>query len=293
MTSAARGLQSASCAQRKIAAAREAVGEGLEVLRALPAPGLEAVGPFVFLDHMGPARPPDGGVPAHPHAGIEVITYLLEGENEHRDSFGNHSFIEAGGAQWIATGRGMLHAEFPRGGGNGLMQGVQMWIRQRPECDDKEPRYAAFAAGDFPQREIQGVRLRLLAGAMPAIFSAPGPIPLGAPALLVHLTLPPGVQTTLPLKDAFEMAVYALTGVGRVEGEKILGGELALLSPAPTATIANAGVQPLEMLLFGGAPAPRPLVFRGPFVFNSFEASERAQGDYAAGRMGRLDGTPF
>ncbi len=293
MTNIAREREAARSVLRKVAGSTETVGAGVAVLRALPAPGLDAVGPFVFLDHIGPARPPEGGVPAHPHAGIEVITYLLEGENEHRDSFGNRSVIQAGGAQWIGTGRGMIHAEFPRGGGDGLMQGVQLWIRQPAAFDDKEPRYAAFAAGDFPQTEIEGARARLLAGAMPAIFAAPGPIPLGAPAVLVRLTLAPGASATLPLQAFFEMAVYVLAGTARVDGETVSRGELALLGPAPAATLANRSAEPVEALLLGGESAARPLVFRGPFVFNSREAAERARKDYAAGRMGRLDGAPF
>ncbi len=277
----------------RILASREEVGAGLSVLRALPKPALEAVGPFVFLDHMGPAIPPAGGVPAHPHAGIEVITYLLEGNNEHRDSFGNRSSILSGGAQWIVSGSGMLHAEFPHGGENGLVEGVQLWARQPSAFDDQPPRYFAVSPRDFPQVEIEGARLRLLAGAMPIFFTQPGPIRLGAPAQLAHIVLAPGSNVTLPLKKSCEMGVYGLSGVGLLEGEILQRGELALLRPASTVTLANQSSEPLGALLLGGEPAPRPLVFRGPFVFNSADRMERAFADYAAGRMGRLDGAPF
>ncbi|HEY8138395.1 MAG TPA: pirin family protein, partial [Methylocystis sp.] len=113
----------------KIAPSQASVGAGVAVLRSLPTPALEAVGPFVFLDQFGPGKPPPEGVPAHPHAGIEVISYLLSGENDHRDSFGNAGTITAGGAQWISSGRGMLHAEILRGGADGLMNTVQLWTR--------------------------------------------------------------------------------------------------------------------------------------------------------------------
>jgi quercetin 2,3-dioxygenase len=277
----------------KISASREEVGEGLTVLRALPGPGLEAVGPFVFLDQMGPAAPPPGGVPAHPHAGIEVITYLLEGENEHRDSFGNRSAILPGGAQWIVSGSGMLHAEFPRAGASGVMHGVQLWVRQAAALDEQPPRYVAVAPQDCPVADVEGARLRLLAGSMPIFFKAPGPLRLSVAADLAHITLAPGASTTLPLRKSHEAAVYALAGEGAVEGEALSKGELALLLPASTVTLANHGAEPLEALLLGGEPAPRPLFFRGPFVFNSRQRIERAFADYAAGRMGRLDGAPF
>ncbi len=277
----------------KISASREQVGAGLTVLRALPTPRLEAVGPFVFLDHISPTQPPAGGVPAHPHAGIEVITYMLEGENDHRDSLGNRSTITTGGAQWITSGRGILHAEFPRGSESGLMHGVQIWARQPEALDEQEPRYASIAAQDVPESKIEGARIRLLAGVMPIFFSAPGPVRLSTPAELVHITLAPGASVTLPLKKSFEMAIYALVGAGVVHGEIISSGELALLQPSATATLVNPGGEPLEALLLGGEPAQRPLVFRGPFVFNSSEAVERAYSNYVEGRMGRLDGAPF
>lgn len=68
------------------------------VLRALPLPQMQAVGPFVFLDHFGPFKASSETLPAHPHAGIEVMTYLLDGANEHRDSMGNIGVVHAGGA---------------------------------------------------------------------------------------------------------------------------------------------------------------------------------------------------
>ncbi|MEM9801789.1 MAG: pirin family protein, partial [Planctomycetota bacterium] len=81
------------------------------VLRPVPYGPIEAIGPFVFLDHFGPIEAPTGKLPAHPHAGIDVMTYLLEGANEHTDSLGNVGQIGPGGAQWMRAGRGVLHAE--------------------------------------------------------------------------------------------------------------------------------------------------------------------------------------
>lgn len=275
-----------------VSASPEKVGAGLMVLRALPKARLEALGPFVFLDHFGPAAPPAGGVPAHAHAGIEVITYLLDGENEHRDSLGNDSSISSGGAQWFASGRGILHAEFPRGGADGLTHIAQLWARQPRAMDDAAPRYAAFAAEEIPQTAIERGRLRLLCGEMPDFFEKRGPIALAAPALLLHATLEPGGDLTAPLPGAFEMGVYVLGGVATIGSADVSRAELALLKPAASVTIANHRAITLDLLLLGGAPAERPLVFRGPFVFNSPEAIDRAYRDLAEGRMGRLDGVP-
>jgi redox-sensitive bicupin YhaK (pirin superfamily) len=295
---AARGFTTAmdfthSAIALKIAPSPASVGAGVQVLRSLPTPELEAVGPFVFLDQFGPAAPPPGGVPAHPHAGIEVISYLLSGENDHRDSLGNQGTIAAGGAQWFSSGRGMLHAEMLRGGDDGLMNTVQLWTRQPAAFDDQPPRYGAFAADDVPQVDLPGAHIKLLSGELALYFAAPGPMRLQGPAQLIHITLAPGASATLPLKPSHEIAVYVLTGVAAIGGEQASRAELALLRPAPTVTLENPGSTPLDALLLGGERAPRPLVFRGPYVFNSSEAIEQAYSDYVEGRMGRLDGAPF
>ncbi len=276
----------------KIVASKESVGEGLLVSRALPKAELEAVGPFVFLDHMGPTQPPKGGVPAHPHAGIEVVTYLLQGENEHRDSLGNVSAVAAGGAQWLSAGRGMLHAEFPRGDANGVMQGVQLWARQPAALDEASGGYSAVAPGDIPQIDMGVAQLRLLVGEAEG-FAAPGPIRLHSRALLIHASLEPGAEASLPLDEELELALYVLSGTGEIAGRALQQGELALLTRAAAVDLRNAGEKRLEALLLGGAPAERPLLFHGPFVFDTREKINRAYADYRAGRMGRLDGAPF
>ena len=277
----------------KIAPSQASVGAGVRVLRSLPTPALEAVGPFVFLDQFGPGAPPPGGVPAHPHAGIEVISYLLSGENDHRDSFGNSDTLTAGGAQWSSSGRGMIHAEMLRGGADGLMNTVQLWTRQPAAFDDQPPRYGVVAAADVPQTAIAGARIKLLSGDMALYFAEPGPIRLQGPAQLVHITLAPGASVTLPTEPSHELAVYVLAGAASIGGEEVSRAELALLHPAPSVTLENPGAAPLDALLLGGERAPRPLVFRGPYVFNSSEAIEQAYADYVEGRMGRLDGAPF
>src|SRR5665213_2546399 len=109
-------------------------GEGFPVRRALPAQGLEAVGPFIFLDQFGPLDLAPGetkGAPAHPHAGIETLTLLLEGRFAHKDSLGNASAMAPGEVQWMRAGRGIVHDEGPdadirRRGGR--VHGVQLWL---------------------------------------------------------------------------------------------------------------------------------------------------------------------
>ena len=125
-------------------------GDGIPVTRAFPVPGMREVDPFLLFDHFGPINYEPGGasgVPAHPHCGFEAITYLLDGEVEHCDSWGGKATIKTGDIQWMTTGSGLIHSElvtdnFKKSGG--IMQGLQIWVNL-PKKDKKvKPGYNTF-----------------------------------------------------------------------------------------------------------------------------------------------------
>ena len=240
------------------------------VLRALPQPRHRHVGPFVFLDHFGPILVKEGpGIPAHPHAGIEFITYLFEGEQVHRDSLGNSSRIGAGGAQWITAGRGIIHAEKPDVGST--IHGVQIWTSLPRASKHIEPAYHGVESGAIPAFSIGAAAIRLLAG---SLNEATGPITLAQPALLAHIKTASPVD--IPVPPDFELGLYSLTG------------QMDIFSAGDSVTLP-AG----EFILLGGEPAEEPLLFGGPFVMDTPEHLHQAQRDYASGRMGTLDGVPY
>ena len=79
---------------------------GFTVLRVLPAAERRSVGPFVFLDQMGPAElEPGAGIDVrpHPHIGLATVTYLFAGSIVHRDSLGNHRTIQPGAASFTPS----------------------------------------------------------------------------------------------------------------------------------------------------------------------------------------------
>jgi quercetin 2,3-dioxygenase len=267
------------------------------VLRALPHPTAEAVGPSVFLDHFGPVPTRPGTLPAHPHAGIEVMTYLMAGASEHRDSAGHIGQVQAGGAQWMRAGRGVLHserilAEAP------IVHGLQFWARMPVAMQDDPPSYRGILASEVPTWVADGVTFRLLAGTWQGHT---GPITLALPAFMLHLTLSPGHTVTVDLPVAtHDYGAYAVespeNGLQLANGRVLPRGSFAHLNAEATAlsvTHAAGASAPAEVFILGGEPAPRPLVFGGPFVFESRAALQRANERYAAGEMGTLDGVPF
>ena len=258
------------------------------VRRALPAHARHAVGPWVFLDHFGPyaSKPGVDGVGAHPHAGIETVTYLLQGRNEHRDSAGNHGVVGALGAQWMTAGRGVVHSEHPL---DDVQHGIQLWTSLPRAQKLMAPCYQRIDAGDIPQIDRDGVRIRVIAGELDA---ERGPADTLMPLFLWHLRLAPSARFEAPLDTGFEAAAYVIEGAGFFGaggGEAARQGQLAIYENAEgSVAVANRDGAPLEILLLGGAPAEGPLVFHGPFVMNSVDQVRAAEIAYRTGKMGTL-----
>jgi redox-sensitive bicupin YhaK (pirin superfamily) len=261
------------------------------VRRALPARERHSIGPWVFLDHFGPMRvkPGHDGVGPHPHAGIETVTYLFSGRNQHRDSAGHTGVVAAGGAQWMTSGRGIIHAERPLAENDDelTMHGLQLWTSLPRLKKLTEPRYQRIEAAAIPSVERDGVRVRVVAG---ELAGASGPAEVLMPLVLAHVTLAPGATFESPVAKGFELGAYVVRGEARMAESAVRAGELAVFAQdeAPM-RIANAGAETLDVMVLGGAPAEGPLVFHGPFVMNSVEQVRAADVAYRTGRMGTLE----
>jgi len=261
------------------------------VRRALPFRDRHSVGPWVFLDHFGPFRvkPGEDGVGAHPHAGIETVTYLLSGRNEHRDSAGHTGVVAAGGAQWMTAGRGIVHAERPLAESDDelTMHGIQLWTSLPRALKLMAPRYQRIEAAAIPEVAGNGALSRVIAG---ELGDAKGPASTLMPAFLWHVRLDPGAAFEAPLASGHEAGVYVIEGEARVGGgTRVAMGQLAVLVGTEGAlSIENKSASALDAMVLGGAPAEGPLVFHGPFVMNSVEQVRAAEIAYRTGRMGAL-----
>ncbi|HXF80519.1 MAG TPA: pirin family protein, partial [Usitatibacter sp.] len=195
------------------------------VKRALPFRERHSVGPWVFLDHFGPMRvkPGEDGVGPHPHAGIETVTYLLAGRNEHRDSAGHTGIVAAGGAQWMTAGGGIIHAERPLAENEGelTMHGIQLWTSLPRSLKTMAPRYQRLEAASIPAVDEGGVRVRVIADEFRGV---PGPAQTLMPTLLWHASLAPGARLESALPEGFEAGVYVISGEARIEGTVLPAG---------------------------------------------------------------------
>jgi redox-sensitive bicupin YhaK (pirin superfamily) len=279
--------------QRKIATLHAAFhtleGDGFEVRRAIPSRALEAIGPFIFLDHFGPieVRPGEAkGASAHPHAGIETLSLLLEGRSVHKDSLGNVSTMGPGEVQWMRAGRGVIHDESPdeimrRTGGQ--VHGVQLWINMPKGGKHTEPEYRHVKADEIPVLPQEAGTVRLIAG---RVGDVTGPVRTSGDPFVVHASLRAGGTLHTDVSNPRELALYVMTGRVAILGEIVEPGQLACLTSGDTLEVQVK--ENSELLLVGGDPLDAPIVRHGPFVMNTIAELERAVRDYHAGRMGQI-----
>jgi redox-sensitive bicupin YhaK (pirin superfamily) len=283
--------KAATRAVERVVASQAAPVGTFTVRRALPDRFRHSVGPWVFLDHFGPFRvnPGHDGVGAHPHAGIETVTYLLSGRQQHRDSAGHTGIVDAGGAQWMTAGRGIIHAEkpMPLTEEEHVLHGIQLWTTLPRLAKQDAPRYQNLTAEKVAVARREGATIRVVGGEVAGVT---GPAETLMPLVVAHVTLDPGARLATAVRPDFEMAAYVIEGNGRFGETHAHTGELVLWSgDEGSVAFQNAGEGKLEVMLIGGTPAEGPLVFHGPFVMNSVEQVRAAEIAYRTGRMGALE----
>lgn len=227
----------------------------ITVARLLPAPQRRLVGPFIFLDHMGPVTLPPGtgfDVLPHPHIGLSTVTYFLSGENVHRDSLGTVQVNRPLDLNLMTAGRGVVHSEraepaFRERGG--LMHGIQIWLALPAEHEDAAPSFAHHPAATLPEiTPAPDVRGRVLLG---AAFGARSPVQHPSEPVLVDLVLEPGAVVELPVY-APERGVFVIEGELTIE-EHALGTDTLAVLEAGSAVRATANA-PTRVMLIGGPP---------------------------------------
>jgi redox-sensitive bicupin YhaK (pirin superfamily) len=269
------------------------LGDGFEVRRALPSTQRRMVGPFVFLDQMGPSRLAPGqglDVRPHPHIGLATVTYLSEGEILHRDSVGSVQAIRPGDVNWMTAGSGIVHSERSpaelRPAGVALA-GLQCWVALPKAMEECAPSFAHHPAASLPVTDGGGARARVIAGEMYGLRS---PVQTLSPMFYVELQLQPGARIDLP-------AAYSERAVYIVEGQLDLGadgrhepGRLLVLKPGSDIVLGSSGSAPLRAMLLGGEPMDGPRYLSWNFVSSSAERIQQAADDWRGQRFAQVPG---
>jgi redox-sensitive bicupin YhaK (pirin superfamily) len=267
-----------------ISARRRDLG-GLEVGRILPATPRRMVGPFIFLDHLGPISLPSPvpratDVRPHPHIGLATVTYLFTGEIIHRDSLGCRQPIQPGAVNWMTAGRGITHSErFERARREGgSLHGIQAWVALPESDEETTPSFAHLEASALPGHEGEGLAQRLIAG---EAFGARSPAQIHSPLFYVDCALQAGARAPLP-GGYRERAAYVAVGSVELAGRSYARGQLLIFTPGTD--VALRAREPSRVLLLGGEPLGERFI-EWNFVSSSRERIEQAKADWRAGRM--------
>lgn len=285
-------MNSASGIDLVIPAPLRDLGDGFTVRRALPSARRRMVGPFIFLDAMGPASFKGGeglDVRPHPHIGLATVTYLLEGEILHRDSLGSLQAIRPGEVNWMTAGSGIVHSERTapeRRAGGGTLFGLQSWIALPAAHEETAPSFTHYPASAIPGTEGEGVGLTLIAGTLDGLSS---PVATFSPLVYADLTLAPGARYAVGTEHV-ERALYVVLGEIAVRGQDgvFTEGDLVVLKPG--AEIVIQATRPARLMLAGGEPFPEGRRIFWNFVSSSAERLEQAKRDWREGRFAKVPG---
>ena len=275
-------------------------GEGFPVRRAFAGLAPAVLDPFIMMDQMGEVEYQPGepkGTSWHPHRGFETVTYIVDGAFQHQDSHGGGGMITDGATQWMTAGGGILHIETPPAElvvSGGTFHGIQLWVNLPGRDKMTAPAYQNLEGSDVTLLSSAdgGALLRVIAG---DLAGHRGPGSTRTPISLVHATITPGAQLSLPWKPEFNSLVYVLSGDARVgaEGRPVHTGQTAVLGAGVRLTVRADDVQEgrhpnLEVLLLGGEPIGEPVAQYGPFVMNTREQLVQAVEDFQSGRFGQI-----
>ncbi|HTT02106.1 MAG TPA: pirin family protein [Steroidobacteraceae bacterium] len=258
---------------------------GFEVGRVLPFARRRMVGPFIFFDHLGPMRFPQGiartvDVRPHPHIGLATVTYLFDGEIMHRDSVGSEQAILPGEVNWMIAGRGITHSErFERARAQGGdVHGIQSWVALPLEHEATAPAFTHYERATLPALDEGSVFMRLLAG---TAFGLRSSVTTHSPLFYLHWALPAGATVQLP-SEYPERAAYVVSGAVEVDGHRYGAGRMLLYAPRLEAQLT--ATEPSIVMGLGGEPVGERFI-EWNFVASSRERIEQAKADWRARRM--------
>jgi redox-sensitive bicupin YhaK (pirin superfamily) len=260
--------------------------------RLLPFRQKRQVGPFTFIDHMGPATMRPGNyvdVDQHPHIGLSTLTYLFEGEIEHRDSTGAVQVIGAGDVGFMTAGSGVTHTErspkSQRGGKEFQMHGYQIWVALPKEREEMAARFDFYPHYEIPSREYNGLSLKVVAG---KAFGLEAPLQGYTPLFMVDILSKE--ETTLDLKGQLEgeVAFVIVKGSIRSQGQVVHAGQMLISKTDDECEIClDAHTQ---ILLFGGERLEDEAFLLWNFVSHSKARLQKAKEDWENKRFPQVPG---
>lgn len=245
--------------------------------RLLPFKQKRSVGPFVFLDHMGPVKLAGGenlDVGPHPHIGLSTLTFLFEGQIRHRDSLGTDIIISPGAVNWMTAGRGVVHSERTPDDlrdTQKTVHGLQIWVALPTGLEDIAPSFAHVSAENIPSWEESGIAYKLIAGEWNGKKS---PVPVYSKLFFIEMKATEDVS--LFPKGLFgEAGLYVLQGQIHVHENSFQAGHLLISKDVELCSFKLT--KGSTVYLLGGEPLAEERHIYWNFVHSQREKIEEAK----------------
>ena len=283
--------------QPKIIPARKRDLGGFIVHRSIPHPHQRSVGPFVFLDHMGPLRRDEEhqlNVRPHPHIGLATVTFLYEGRGHHRDSLGFSQVITPGDVNLMTAGRGVVHSErTPENdqhnfAAHPILHGVQMWVALPLKLEECEPSFQHYPQSQIPSWNISDdTKATLLLGKYEQYLS---PVHQHSPTLMMDLLCSKkSGDDVFELKfNDEEVGIFLAQGQCTVNGMILNREDLILVEPSQIVRISMSSES--RILIIGGKKLTEPRYMWWNFVSSRKERIHQAAREWQEQSMGQVIG---
>lgn len=257
--------------------------EGQPILRPLPSAKCRSIGPFVFFDHMLPTHYPPGhgmNIRQHPHIGLSTLTYLFEGQLQHKDSLGSDQLVGPGEVSWMTAGSAIAHIERTPAAAldqGSTLHGLQVWLASPKDKEQGAGHYSHHTTASLPVSDNLGVKVRLIAGAG---FCLSSPVPVLSPTLYAEIHMQTATTLMIPTEHQ-ERALYVLEGEAQLDGQRLEPRTLVVLPVGEEMTLIAES--DCHAVLIGGAPLDGPRRMNWNFVASDHALIEQARTRWAAG----------
>ena len=250
--------------------------------------------PFLMLDFAGPMQFPATterkGVGSHPHRGFETVTFVYEGEVEHKDSTGQGGVIGPGEVQWMTAGAGILHEEFHSAAfarAGGVLQMIQLWVNLPAKDKMTSPGYQPILRQQIPELALANGSgtARVIAG---SFGGQTGPARTFTPMQVVDLKLKKGAALTIPVPAGWSTGLVVLHGAVQAQDGAVATDAQMLMYEHAGQDISAQVLEDSVALLLCGEPIDEPIFGHGPFVMNTKAEISQAIEDFNSGRFGRI-----
>ncbi|MEM6522682.1 MAG: pirin family protein [Bacteroidota bacterium] len=247
--------------------------------RLIPFRKKRMIGPFIFIDHMGPSQVGDGNyldIGQHPHIGLSTLTYLFEGQIVHRDSTGVEQLVTPGSVNWMTSGKGVVHTERTpeelRTSSKHQLHGFQIWVALPKDKEDIEPSFTHISGEGLPRWTDQEAEFILVAG---EAYGYHSPVPVHSPLYMIEVK----VKEKYAFKAANhlfgEIGVCVVSGYVEACDDRIEAGNLLVSKEEDVCNLVIGANT--HLLIFGGEPFPEERHIYWNFVSASKEKIEQAK----------------